>query len=64
MSSPLAPLRDVAHVRLAQSGSFTEENEVSRFHRVLRFAVELTLILATAAAFGLFIFLSESTRPL
>ncbi|MDE0165198.1 MAG: hypothetical protein OXL36_08895 [Bryobacterales bacterium] len=25
MSSPLAPLRDVAHVRLAQRSSFTEE---------------------------------------
>ena len=38
-------------------------SEDSRMHKLLHFAVELTLIL-TAAAFGLFIFLSESSRPL
>ena len=35
--------------------------EEPRLHKVLRFAVELTLILATAAAFGLFIFLASSS---
>ena len=39
-------------------------SEEPRFHKVLRFAVELTLVLATAAAFGLFIFLVGSSRPL
>ena len=38
-------------------------NEESRLHKVLRFAVVLTLILATAAAFGLVIFLAEKSPP-
>lgn len=36
--------------------------EEPRLHKLLRFAVELTLILATVAAFGLLIFLAGSSR--
>ena len=39
-------------------------SEDSRIHKLLHFAVELTLILTAAAAFGLFIFLTEDSRPL
>ena len=37
-------------------------SEEPRFHQVLHFAIELTLVLATAAAFGLLIFLAGSSR--
>ena len=37
-------------------------SEEPRLHKLLRFAIELTLVLATAAAFGLIIFLAGSSR--
>ena len=37
-------------------------SEEPRFHQVLHFAVELTLVLAAAAVFGLIIFLAGSSR--
>ena len=39
-------------------------SEEPRFHQVLHFAIELTLVLATAAAFGLIIFLAGNSRPM
>ena len=36
-------------------------SEEPRLHKLLRFAIELTLILATAAAFGLVIFLAGNS---